>query len=97
MIFVRGQPDSVVEWMRSGRWTKQINYGEGSMTAPGFPPMPPWFKDNRDFGAISKGLCAAGINQDEVDGIMGGNWLRFFRQSFDARPNSARQKASAAE
>ena len=25
------QPDSVVEWMRTGRWTKQIDYGEGSL------------------------------------------------------------------
>jgi membrane dipeptidase len=24
------QPDSVVEWMRVGRWTKRIDYGEGS-------------------------------------------------------------------
>jgi membrane dipeptidase len=24
------QPDSVVEWMRVGRWSKQIDYGEGS-------------------------------------------------------------------
>ena len=24
------QPDSIVEWMRVGRWTKTIDYGEGS-------------------------------------------------------------------
>ena len=46
------QPDSVVEWMRVGRWSKDIDYGEGSASAPGFPPMPSWFRDNRDFGAI---------------------------------------------
>ncbi|MGJ8590859.1 MAG: membrane dipeptidase, partial [Yoonia sp.] len=23
------QPDSIVEWMRTGRWTKRIDYGEG--------------------------------------------------------------------
>ena len=32
------QPDSIVEWMRVGRWTKEIDYGEGSASAPGFPP-----------------------------------------------------------
>jgi microsomal dipeptidase-like Zn-dependent dipeptidase len=30
------QPDSVVEWMRVGRWSKEIDYGEGSASAPGF-------------------------------------------------------------
>ena len=30
------QPDSVVEWMRVGRWTKSIDYGEGSADKAGF-------------------------------------------------------------
>ena len=30
------QPDSIVEWMRVGRWTKNIDYGEGSPSNPGF-------------------------------------------------------------
>ncbi|MEL6619653.1 MAG: membrane dipeptidase [Pseudomonadota bacterium] len=76
------QPDSVVEWMRVGRWTKQIDYGEGSADAPGFPPMPDWFRDNRDFGNIEDGLRAAGFDADEVAGIMGGNWYRFFAENF---------------
>lgn len=77
------QPDSVVEWMRTGRWTKTVDYGEGSAAAPGFPAMPPWFQDNRDFGAIAAGLAAAGMQADEVAAILGGNWLRFFAASFD--------------
>ena len=76
------QPDSVVEWMRVGRWSKQIDYGEGSAAAPGFPPQPDWFRDNRDFGNIEDGLRAAGMNADEVAGIMGGNWYRFYQQNF---------------
>jgi len=79
------QPDSVVEWMRTGRWTKDIDYGEGSAAAPGFPPMPDWFRDNRDFGTIEAGLRATGLNADEVAGIMGGNWYRFFAESFGPR------------
>ena len=75
-------PDSVVEWMRTGRWTKTVDYGEGSAAAPGFPPMPGWFGDNRDFGNIEAGLRATGLSDDEVAGIMGGNWLRFFDASF---------------
>ncbi|MBQ4826051.1 membrane dipeptidase [Leisingera sp. HS039] len=76
------QPDSVVEWMRVGRWSKEIDYGEGSAAAPGFPEMPSWFKDNRDFGNIEEGLRATGMNDDEVSGIMGGNWHRFFAENF---------------
>lgn len=76
------QPDSVVEWMRVGRWTKAIDYGEGSASNPGFPPMPDWFRDNRDFGNIETGLRAVGMNDDEVAGLMGRNWYRFFSESF---------------
>ena len=64
------QPDSVVEWMRVGRWSKEIDYGEGSASAPGFPPMPSWFQDNRDFGNIAEGLAKTGLSQSEVNGIM---------------------------
>lgn len=76
------QPDSVVEWMRTGRWTRQVDYGEGSASAPGFPPQPEWFRDNRDFSNIEQGLHAVGFNPAEVAGIMGENWRRFFGQSF---------------
>jgi membrane dipeptidase len=76
------QPDSIVEWMRVGRWTKAMEYGEGSADAPGFPPMPDWFEDNRDFGRIAEGLRQRGLSEAEVTGIMGGNWMRFFTDSF---------------
>jgi membrane dipeptidase len=77
----QGQPDSVVEWMRSGRWTKQIDFGEGSAAAPGFPPMPDWFRDNRDFGSISRGLRGVGMTDSEVSAVMGVNWMRFLAES----------------
>ena len=76
------QPDSIVEWMRVGRWSKEIDYGEGSASNAGFPPMPPWFQDNRHFGNISKGLADQGFSTDEVSGIMGENWLRFYDNNF---------------
>ncbi len=76
------QPDSVVDWMRSGRWTKQVDFGEGSAAAPGFPPMPDWFQDNRHFAGVAAGLAAAGMNEAAVGAVMGGNWLTFFDKSF---------------
>ncbi|MBY5931525.1 dipeptidase [Tateyamaria omphalii] len=77
------QPDSVVEWMRVGRWSKEIDYGEGSAANPGFPPQPDWFRDNRDFGNIETGLRTTGMSDEEVAGIMGGNWYRFYAENFE--------------
>ena len=77
------QPDSVVEWMRNGRWTKTLDFGEGSAAAAGFPPQPDWFRDSRDFATLAKGLRETGFDEGDVAKIMGGNWLRFFEQNFE--------------
>ena len=76
------QPDSIVEWMRVGRWTKKIDFGEGSAEAAGFPAMPSWFRDNRDFDTLQEGLVAIGFSDTEVAGIMGDNWHRFYTEGF---------------
>jgi microsomal dipeptidase-like Zn-dependent dipeptidase len=89
------QPDSVVEWMRMGRWTKAVEYGEGSKDAPGFPAMPGWFRDNRDFCNISRGLSAIGFSGADVEAIMGGNWARFFAASFSGAMHVASAKGTA--
>jgi len=78
----QNQPDSVVEWMRNGRWTKTLDYGEGSQELAGFPAQPEWFRDNRDFNNIATGLRQVGFSELEVNRIMGGNWLDFFQRSF---------------
>ena len=78
------QPDSIVEWMRVGRWTKGIDYGEGSASNAGFPPMPSWYKGNRDFGNITKGLRDLGMSEEDTNKVMGGNWLRFYDNNFGA-------------
>nr|WP_256500688.1 membrane dipeptidase [Limimaricola litoreus] len=87
-------PDSVVDWMRMGRWTKRVDYGEGSAAAPGFPDMPAWFADNRDFSNIETGLRAVGFDAAEVAGIMGENWLRFFDTSFGAAEEAGLKAAA---
>ena len=79
------QPDSVVEWMRVGRWTKSIDYGEGSADKPGFPNMPNWFGGNLDFSNISTGLKNTGMDASMISKVMGGNWFKFFRNSFESK------------
>jgi len=76
------QPDSVVEWMRSGRWTRQVDFGEGSKDNAGFPPQPSWFQDNSDFSNIEQGLADVGFSHQEIAAIVGQNWLDFFERSF---------------
>ncbi len=73
------QPDSVVEWMRNGTWTKTKNYGEGSKNKPGFPKQPDWFEDARGFLNIEKGLKKIGFSDDETHGILGNNWYNFYK------------------
>jgi microsomal dipeptidase-like Zn-dependent dipeptidase len=76
------QPDTVVEWMRNGRWTTERDFGEGSADKPGFPEQPSWFRDSRDFPNIAAGLRGVGFDDESVAAVMGNNWLRFFDQSF---------------
>ncbi len=73
------QPNSVVEWMRNGTWTKAKNYGEGSKNKPGFPKQPDWFIDARGFKNLEIGLKKVGFNQDEINGILGNNWYNFYK------------------
>ncbi len=73
------QPDSVVEWMRNGTWSKSKNYGEGTKKKPGFPKQPSWFEDARGFKNLEKGLRKVGFSDDETNGILGDNWFNFYK------------------
>jgi len=73
------QPDTVVEWMRNGTWSKTKNYGEGSKSKPGFPEQPSWFKDARGFSNLEIGLKKIGFSEPETNGILGNNWYNFYK------------------
>ncbi len=73
------QPDSVVEWMRNGTWTKAKNYGEGSKDKPGFPKQPEWFVDARGFKNLETGLKKVGFNNEDTNDILGNNWFNFYK------------------
>jgi microsomal dipeptidase-like Zn-dependent dipeptidase len=77
------QPDSIVAWMRNGRWTKsEPSIGLGAAV---FPPQPSWFRDNRDFANIRAGLLDQGFSTGDTAKIMGGNWYRFYADAFTPR------------
>ena len=74
-----GHPNSVVEWMRNGKWTKTKDFGEGSSSNPNFPEQPTWFKDARGFKNLEEGLKKVGFQETEVNDILGNNWYNFYR------------------
>ena len=67
----QGQPDNVVQWMRDGRWTYEQS---GAV----FPKQPDWFRSNQDWDGIAAGLYDVGFTKQDVEGILGENWLRFW-------------------
>ena len=71
----QNQPQSVLEWMRNGRWSKTMDYGEGSSGNAGWPEALTWFKDNRDFPDIIAALEKRGFSDEEMGKIVGGNWV----------------------
>ena len=74
-----GHPNSIVEWMRNGKWTKTKDFGEGSSSNPNFPKQPKWFEDARGFKNLEQGLKKVGFRESEVNDILGNNWYYFYR------------------
>ena len=73
------QPDSVVDWMRNGTWTKTKDYGEGTASNAAFPDQPIWFQDARGFSNLEKGLKTVGFDENEIKLILGNNWFNFYK------------------
>jgi membrane dipeptidase len=69
------QPLSVLEWMRNGRWSKEMDYGEGSKANADWPRPLSWFRDSRDFPNITQGLQKRGFRTEDIAKVMGMNWL----------------------
>ena len=73
------QPDTVVQWMRTGIWNENPERDAATIR---FPAQPSWFRNNLSFPGIAVGLRAVGFSDQDVRGIMGENWLRFFDHAF---------------
>lgn len=77
----QNQPTSVLEWMRNGRWSKDMDYGEGSANNAGWPSPLAWLRDSRDFPNLIAGLRAKGFDEQEIARIMGGNWVALLERT----------------
>ena len=79
------QPIEVLEWMRNGRWTKSMDYGEGSASNSGWPDDLHWFKDENGMENIYNGLLKQGFKEKEANQILGGNWFNFLESGLKAQ------------
>lgn len=82
----QNQPQSVLEWMRNGRWSKAMDYGEGNSNNAGWPDALTWFGNSSDFPGIADALGKRGFSDEEVGKIMGGNWVDVLNRV--ARPHN---------
>lgn len=79
------QPQSILEWMRNGKWSKQMDYGEGSASNTGWPGALPWFSGQQGMENIYNGLIKHGFSQHETQQILGKNWLDFLKEGLTAQ------------
>jgi microsomal dipeptidase-like Zn-dependent dipeptidase len=85
-------------WMRRGRWTRR-NHRGADVTGRHGQDLVAWpdFADSTaKYTEFPAALARAGFSDTEAAAILGGNWLRLFRQVFvsparwlDALPTSA--------
>jgi len=77
------QPQAVLEWMRNGRWSKAMDYGEGSASNAGWPDSLPWFCGSAGMENIYSGLMRYGFSESEAGQVLGDNWFNFLKQGLE--------------
>ncbi|PFG57973.1 microsomal dipeptidase-like Zn-dependent dipeptidase [Vibrio sp. ES.051] len=77
------QPQQVLEWMRNGRWSKAMDYGEGSASNSGWPDALPWFCGSAGMENIYNGLMRHGFSESEAGKILGENWFNFLKEGLE--------------
>ncbi|PSK97698.1 microsomal dipeptidase-like Zn-dependent dipeptidase [Murinocardiopsis flavida] len=85
-----------LQWMRKGRWSRTPQYGAGSAGNPGKQPPLDWFPDTSAFPAMAAALRAEGFGAADTEALMGGNWLRVYREVLPAGDRTARAEGGAA-
>ena len=75
-------PDEVVMWMRNGKWTKKIDYGESTSKSTAWPEQPSWFTKASDLKNIFESLVINGLTDDQASKIIGTNWFEFMKNHF---------------
>ena len=74
--FNKGHPPEAITWWRAGRWAR------ASPLAGVLAVWPDWFDSPEKFPSVLEALKNRGFSAEDLTKIAGGNWLRFFRDSF---------------
>lgn len=77
-----GNSQADLNWMRTGHWTRGVDYGAGSSVRPGKVPKPDWLPRTSELSKVRAGLLEVGFSEAERDQILAGNWLRVYRAVF---------------
>ena len=75
-------PDEIVMWMRNGKWTKKIDYGESKDNNPKWPELPNWYSKPSDLKNLFISMCKNNISEKVATKIVGENWLSFMKNQF---------------
>ena len=75
-------PDEIVMWMRNGKWTKKIDYGESKDKNPKWPELPNWYSKPSDLKNLFISMCKNNISEKVATKIVGENWLSFMKNQF---------------
>jgi len=90
-----GHPPTIRTWWRYARWSRESAPAE-QMTKPSHEGWQAWFRSPADFPNITDGLSKRGFSDAHVAQIMGGNFLRLFRESFARATDAPTARGAAA-
>ena len=74
--------DDVVMWMRNGKWTKKIDYGESKDKNVSWPKPASWYSKPEDLSSLVDTMISNGINEKIAYKVGGVNWLNFMSNHF---------------
>lgn len=77
-----GHPRTVRTWWRFARWSRESAPSEQMQIAP-HEGWPDWIHSPMEIPNIAEGLSDAGLNDADIQKIMGENWMRLFGECFN--------------
>jgi membrane dipeptidase len=90
-----GHPPTIRTWWRYARWSRESAPAE-QMKIASHEGWQSWFRSPADFPNIIAGLSKRGFTDADVGQIMGGNFLRLFRESFSSTAQLTSARGAAA-
>jgi microsomal dipeptidase-like Zn-dependent dipeptidase len=70
-------PDSVLQWMRCGKWLKVSEETDNYFKKAIWPKPMSWFKEIGDIHNLIDGMRKYGFKNEEIEKLMGLNWIRY--------------------